>query len=208
MYILRWPDIDLETGLISVTKQWTTKDGLHPTKNNRNRVVPISPDLKGLLLELKQLGPFKEVLRPGFNKQRKASGVPLENMATTLNDLVLPRGPEWRCGEQAKVLKAFCKQIGIPEINFHDLRATFITNLLSQGVSLAKPWPLSVIQKLRLLMNISAWQAWMLKKTLLKIWAIPYKMNKQTMSSIFITRGANGGPKCHQFFSSSWGRAK
>ena len=41
MYSLRWSDIDLETGLISVTKQWTSKDGLHHTKSNRNRVVPI-----------------------------------------------------------------------------------------------------------------------------------------------------------------------
>lgn len=32
LYALRWPDIDFETGLISVTKQWTSKDGLHSTK--------------------------------------------------------------------------------------------------------------------------------------------------------------------------------
>ena len=138
MYTLRWPDIDLETGLISVTKQWTTKDGLHSTKTNRNRVVPISPDLRELLLELRQLGPFRETFRPGFNKQRKASGIPLVSGEITFDDLVLPRCPKWRGGEQAKVLRAFCNQIGIPEIKFHDLRATFITNLLSQGVSLAK----------------------------------------------------------------------
>lgn len=138
MYTLRWSDIDFVTGLISVTKQWTSKDGLHPTKNNCNRVVPISPDLKELLLELRQLGPFRETLQPGSNKQRKASGIPFESEAVTFDDLVLPRCSEWRRGEQAKVLKAFCKQIDIPSIKFHDLRATFITNLLSQGVSLAK----------------------------------------------------------------------
>ena len=138
IYTLRWSDIDFETGLISVTKQWTSKDGLHPTKGNRNRVVPISPELKELLLELKQLGSFKETLQPGVNKQRKASGIPHESEPVTFDDLVLPRYPEWKRGEQAKVLKGFCRQIGITEIKFHDLRATFITNLLSQGVSLAK----------------------------------------------------------------------
>ena len=46
LYALRWTDVDLETGLISVTKQWTSKDGIHETKTNRNRVVPISPELK------------------------------------------------------------------------------------------------------------------------------------------------------------------
>lgn len=32
----------------------------------------------------------------------------------------------------------FCKSLGITEIKFHDLRATFITNLLSRGESLVR----------------------------------------------------------------------
>jgi len=39
---------------------------------------------------------------------------------------------------QADVLRDFCRVIGITPIRFHDLRATFITNLLAQGVQLAK----------------------------------------------------------------------
>ena len=138
MYALCWTDIDLETGLISVTKQWTSKDGLHQTKTNRNRVVPISPDLRKILLELKQLGPFSETLRASANYQRNASGVPLEAQETKSNDLLLPRCPEWRYGEQALILKAFCQSLGIPLVKFHDLRATFITNMLAQGVPLVK----------------------------------------------------------------------
>ena len=138
MYSLRWTDIDLETKLISINKQWTSKDGLHQTKTNRNRVVPISPDLKKILLELKQLGPYRENLRPSTNKQREASNVPLDARGVIFDDLVLPRCPEWRYGEQALILKSFCKNLGIPEVKFHDLRATFITNMLSQGVPLAK----------------------------------------------------------------------
>ena len=138
LYSLQWKDIDFQTDLISITKQWTTKDGIHSTKNNKNRVIPISPNLKAVLLELKRLGPFQEHLRMGFNQQRVNSGVPMKSVETQLNDLVLPRCSEWRCGEQAAVLKGFCKMLGITEVRFHDLRATFITNLLSQGVSQAK----------------------------------------------------------------------
>ena len=51
---------------------------------------------------------------------------------------VLPRLKEWEDGYQAQVTKEFCAAIGITEIKFHDLRATFITNLLARGVSLAR----------------------------------------------------------------------
>jgi integrase len=51
---------------------------------------------------------------------------------------VLPHLIEWTHGEQAKVLKEFCRAIGITNVKFHDLRATFITNMLSQGVALVK----------------------------------------------------------------------
>lgn len=130
MYALTWKDIDLETGLISVSKQWTSKDGLHHTKSNRNRVVPISAELKMFLIELKKLGPFKATLKP--------SVVCLRAKEVVCNDLILPRLMEWKNGEQALVLADFCKSIGITTVKFHDLRATFITNLLSQGVSLVK----------------------------------------------------------------------
>lgn len=130
MYSLRWSDIDLETGLISVTKQWTSKDGLHHTKSNRNRVVPISAELRLLLTELKKLGPYKACLKPSVAQAR--------SKPVTFNDLVLPRLREWRNGDQAAVLADFCKSIDVTPVKFHDLRATFITNLLSQGVPLVK----------------------------------------------------------------------
>lgn len=43
-----------------------------------------------------------------------------------------------RSGEQAKVLKNFGEEIGITPIKFHDLRATFITQVLNNGVALSK----------------------------------------------------------------------
>lgn len=112
MYALLWSDIDFERSLISVTKQWTKKDGITQTKSGDNRVVPISQDLRSFLIELK--------------KTQKNQ------------DNVLPHLTEWTHGEQATVLKEFCKGIGITTVKFHDLRATFITNMLSQGVPLVK----------------------------------------------------------------------
>jgi len=50
----------------------------------------------------------------------------------------LPRLTEWQRGDAAKVTRAFCKSIGVTDIRFHDLRATFITNLLARGESLAR----------------------------------------------------------------------
>jgi integrase len=109
---LRWLDIDLEGRTIAVSKQWTNKTGFIPTKTGKNRIVPISDDLQRFLKELK--------LKQG----------PME--------FVLPRLNEWENGEQAFVLRQFCEAIGITSVKFHDLRASFITNLLARGESLAR----------------------------------------------------------------------
>lgn len=111
MHAIKWTDVDFDAGIISVNKQWTSKDGLHELKTGDWRVVPISDDLNDILLELK---------------------------ATPTSDHVLPRLSEWTRGDQAMVLKNFCASIGITPIKFHDLRATFITNMLAQGVPLVK----------------------------------------------------------------------
>jgi integrase len=111
LYALRWNDVDLESGRIFVTRSWSSMDGYGPTKSRRNRVIPISSKLKQLLLELKM---------------------------KSQSEFVLPHLWEWEKGEQARVLRQFCKSIGITPVKFHDLRATFITQLLLKGVSLAQ----------------------------------------------------------------------
>ena len=110
LFALRWTDIDFEGRTIAVTKQWTSKNGYGPTKTQKNRVVPVSEDFLRYLKELRL--------------QSKDS-----------NDFVLPSLLEWENGEQAKVTKEFCQAIGITKIKFHDLRATFVTNLLASGES-------------------------------------------------------------------------
>lgn len=111
MYALKWTEIDFEAKLIRVSRQWTNKNGFTSTKTQRSRLVPISDDLLKFLKELK-----------------------LQNSS----EFVLPHLKEWENGEQAKVTREFCTAIGVTPIKFHDLRATFITNLLSRGESLAR----------------------------------------------------------------------
>lgn len=123
LYGLRWDDVDLDSKIINVSRQWTNKDGYHTTKTNKTRVVPISEEFMELLIEMKRIGPFTEELK-GLNGKRDL-----------FHDLVFPRIPEWKYGQQSKVLKEFCKAIKLTEVKFHDLRATFITNLYSHGVS-------------------------------------------------------------------------
>ncbi len=112
LFALKWSDVDMAARVISVSRQWTSKGGFGPTKTQRNRVVPISDDLLKFLKELK-------LKREG-------------------SEFVLPQLKEWEYGDQAKVTREFCEAIGVTSVKFHDLRATFITNLLSRGVSLAR----------------------------------------------------------------------
>ncbi|MCB9093505.1 MAG: site-specific integrase [Halobacteriovoraceae bacterium] len=109
---LTWSDIDFENRVISVTKSWGRIDGIGPTKSTKNRYVPISIELER----------FLKVLRSMSRNDNK----------------VLEQHKEWLYGDAAKSLKNFCKEIGITPIKFHDLRATFITQMLLRGVPLAK----------------------------------------------------------------------
>lgn len=113
LFALKWTDIDFDGKTISVSKQWTSKNGFGPTKTQRSRVVPISSALLKFLKELK--------IKSGNQ-----------------SEFVLPQMPEWENGEQARITREFCAAIGITPVKFHDLRATFITNLLARGESLAR----------------------------------------------------------------------
>jgi integrase len=109
---LKWSDVDFETGQISVSRSWNSKNGFTPTKSQKCRVVPMSDELL----------PFLKAYKLERGNE----------------EFVLPRLHEWMRGDAAQVLKDFCRLINITEIRFHDLRATFITNLLSRGTPLVQ----------------------------------------------------------------------
>jgi len=112
LYALRWSNVDFVKGVIRVCESWNSRDGFKETKSGDDRFVPIAPELRCFLDELKSISPNSE--------------------------FVLPRMARWDNGEQARELKLFLKAIGLPPIRFHDLRATWATLLLSTGVSALK----------------------------------------------------------------------
>ena len=130
IYALRTTDVDLEAGIIHVSKQFTSRDGLHETKTSLSRVVPIANELKPLLKWFMSKGGHRERLWKWKNE------IKTEKEYFVWENLLLPRVREWRQGDQSRFLRDFCKGINIPEVKFHDLRATFITNMLSKGVAL------------------------------------------------------------------------
>lgn len=107
LYSLTWDKVDLENRRIKVDCSWSKKDGFKSTKSGDDRIVEIPKPLLPVLSELKL----------------KSAGM----------SFVLPRLRQWDQGEQARELRLFLKMIAIPEVRFHDLRASWATWLLSLG---------------------------------------------------------------------------
>lgn len=108
LFALTWDKVNLDGRQIKVDTSWNNKDGFKSTKSGDDRIVEIAPPLIPMLKELKL----------------KAGDSPF----------VLPRMWKWEKGQQARELRMFLKGVGLPQIRFHDLRASFATMLLSQGV--------------------------------------------------------------------------
>lgn len=113
LFALEWNDVDFENKLVRVKKSFSKRTNeIKSTKAGYWRNVPISNELNNLLVELKSLAGSTQ--------------------------WVLPRLTEWMRGEQAKPLRVFLKEIGLPSVKFHTLRACFATQLLADGVETAK----------------------------------------------------------------------
>lgn len=112
LYALTWDKVDLEKRLIRVDLSWSDKGGFKSTKSGDDRILEIASPLLPLLKELK--------LKSGAN------------------EFVLPRLTKWDKGEQARFLRLFLQMTGLPQIRFHDLRASWATLLLSKGVAPSK----------------------------------------------------------------------
>ncbi len=112
LYALSWEQIDLEKSTIIVDRSYDSNtQTTGPTKGRYWRVVPISSDLKKLILEI---------------KGEKAVGP---------TDFVLPHYKDWTNGDQASVLRSFLDSIKMKSVRFHALRACFATQMLASGIS-------------------------------------------------------------------------
>jgi integrase len=112
---LTWADIDWEGRQLSVSKTRDVKTGLKfRTKNSETRKIPINDELLAILKELRS------------------------QTFSAPSDPILPVWREFASGDQGKPLKIVCKSLQLPEIRFHDLRASGITILLLKGVPAPK----------------------------------------------------------------------
>lgn len=113
LYALEWADVDLPNRRISVNKAFQSKGKfVKSTKNGEWRTVPVSDELAALINEVRvDAGDRKEVL---------------------------PRFWTWTKGQQAAILRQFCRSIGVTPIRFHALRACFATQLLAHDVAPAR----------------------------------------------------------------------
>ncbi len=110
LHALLWSDVDFDNNRLTVSKSFNTRLKIvKSTKAGHWRTVPLSPELKSLLLELKSTANGREN--------------------------VLPRFWEWDKGEQARILRAFCQGVGIKPVCFHALRACFATQLLANDIA-------------------------------------------------------------------------
>lgn len=108
LYALTWDKVNINDRQILVDCSWNNKDSFKSTKSGDDRIVEIAPNLLPILKELK--------------------------LKSQLSSFVLPRIGRWDKGEQARELRMFLLGIGLPEMRFHDLRATWATLMLSKGV--------------------------------------------------------------------------
>lgn len=110
LYALLWCDIDFEGQRIFINKSYSKRtNSIGPTKAGYWRDVPINSELMKFLKELRL----------------QSSG----------RENVLPHLTDWTRGEQAKILRAFLAQVGLPQVKFHTLRACFATHLLRHKVA-------------------------------------------------------------------------
>lgn len=107
---LRWSDFDLKRGQIRLERQEIPKEGIVPNLKDKEARMP----------------PIPKKFLPLFKKAKK--------MAKSDN-VIEATDCEWKMGHQSKVTREFCQEIGVTEVTYHQLRASFITNGLLEGVS-------------------------------------------------------------------------
>lgn len=112
LFALRWNQVNLDERKILVSQNWDSKSGFRDYPKNKNhRIVEFPKRLLNVFADL-------QISRD--------------------DDFVLPRAWGWEQGRQAEVLRACLVGLALPRVRFHDLRASWATYLLSEGVPPAK----------------------------------------------------------------------
>ena len=135
---LRWKDVDLNARTISVNQGLVrTKQGLvfHPPKTKQGkRTISIPVDVAGVLkFHEKRQNNFREEAGSAWQKQLTfLSLMPEDNDLVFTNEIGKPIEPRALTRHFERLLE----RAGLPNICFHDLRHTFATLCLQQGVDM------------------------------------------------------------------------
>ncbi len=127
LYALTWDKVNIEDRKIVVDCSWDNKSGFKETKSGDERILEVARPLIPILQRLK-------------------------TETSDQSAFVLPRIDKWDRGEQARELRMFLQGIGLPQIRFHDLRATWATLLLNNGVAPAKVMRMGGWQNMKTMM--------------------------------------------------------
>lgn len=112
---LTYADIKWDLEIISVHRTFDRRTGFKPyTKTFDQRVVPLNPVLKALLLERKE--------REGL----------------TDADFVVPQLRKWVTGEQGKVLHDLLALLNLPRMRYYDFRASFAVAMVLNGTDILR----------------------------------------------------------------------
>lgn len=112
---LTYADIKWDLELISVHRTFDRRTGFKPyTKTFDQRVVPLNPILKALLLDRKE--------REGL----------------TDADFVVPQLRKWVTGEQGKVLHDLLALLNLPRMRYYDFRASFAVAMVLNGTDILR----------------------------------------------------------------------
>ena len=103
----------------------------------RPNFIKIAP----LIKEAKRYKNIKQILiHTGQHYDWEMSKIFLKELKISdpATHFVLPRLPKWEKGDQARELRFFLAGLGLPQIRFHDLRATTCSLLLARDVPIFK----------------------------------------------------------------------
>jgi len=122
LYSLKWEDLDEKDQIITIQRSFNRALNVYKgTKTDEWRKVSICSPLWEIIKELKSIREH-DVIHGNCKYP----------------EFILPRPGLWQNGEQAKVLRLFCEEIGITPVCFHTLRACFATELLKRSVPIPR----------------------------------------------------------------------
>ncbi len=121
---LKWTDCNFAQKMAKIQRQYYARadESISRTKTGKNRKIPFSKKMMPVLKKYKLGSRSKYVISFDDPESREAR--------------------YWRNGNQAQILREFCREIGIKEIAHRDLRATFITLALEDNC------PLGVVKEI------------------------------------------------------------